>query len=318
MLSNNNLETPGGSATRRRTFRVAVAGAHRGARANLTLKAALCRTSTATEFIYTYIDPSMGRSDATAGAGREIGIATVAVEGRIEDQDADLLAGQDVIILHTDRAGPIVRVLQAMRDGGPNFLAFLILQFHDSKIYTLASTVARGDERTHVSLALLADRIDANTVESHNGDVFNGKLGVGLGIEMSCRGHIGQYFTDVFSRLVAGINIERPPIAVSVGGNAMCPVVVVDRPLGFGDPVQLALRACQEDPQLLASGSFVLVEIGPNRSVRFHEVAIVNDGQELVVLKTRTAARSGVVPGPGQGASLLAGLNAAGVLRTTD
>lgn len=273
-----------------RSVRVVIVGAGQPASSNLEVKADVNRASPFVRLATTTIDPRLGWAATHTADLMRAGVEAVWLEARIDDMPPAWLMGFDIIIVHDDRPWQTATLLQRTVDATRNLVSYIHVRFPDGALYSIATSVRKGDTKTHVPAALLAAEIEANAAPGN--DVFNGRNAVNKSAAALVRAHFRTHNRDVLTSMVTNTPLERHPFEVSVSGHDMLPMVIEQRPLGAADPQALAEKAAAENPSILEHGrGFVVAELIPG-GLRFHEVYIKPDGSGVLVVKTRTVLRS--------------------------
>lgn len=262
---------------------VLTAGANRGARLMQPAIAAFNRVSTRFALTPLYVDPVPERAMSLAREGVARGVASRAIEARIEEvlprRDEDTFP----LIVSVDNAAAVASALEAAGDERPVLIYFLVRMPND-ELLGIRGVLQEGDgesrelgARFFRKLAEVTARSGAAAVVGNQGRPEH------LALEPAYRAWFAAHMHANMTKLVARTQPESDPFEVTMDGRKTMSLMLKDSRGGWTDPSELA-RAVVEHPSMpITRGrDFVVGEIGPD-GVRLHVLRVrATDGKPAI------------------------------------
>lgn len=271
------------------THRVWNAGAHRGARGNLSALANLNRESERMAIEVMPVDPIPGRAMAFATEARALGLTATPTEGKIEEVVATSAYQGEPKIFNVDRASTLAVGLAATESAAPPVLFYLILVLPSGRMAGLRGAIAPEETRFRAqaktffdALAKVSERAGSKAIWGAAADPAH------LALEPSMRStFFAEHCKQNLAKFLAGLEIESPALEICFDPSEPIPLHVVERDT-WGDPYAVVEGVAENPDSTIARGQkFVVAEVTP-LGVRLHESARRSFDAKVVVKGTST------------------------------
>jgi hypothetical protein len=267
----------------KRSLRIPIGGAHRGAERGLAAIQDHNSKSTIT-VVPVGIDPMPGRALALQQIAARRGIVAEAIEGRVEDALATKeFEPHAPVVLHLDRASSIAKTLASKAAESRTVLGYLLIVLPSNRMWALRFALEANDllaRKAAVTffqtLGEMTERGSSNSVLGDGADPSH------ILAEDSIRDWFAAHGSANLSKAIAGVEPVSSTFEVTSDGKATRPLFIAITD-AWSDARTLAKQAMTSPSSspLKRGTEFAVAEVVPGRDggIRFHSVRRRRDGR---------------------------------------
>jgi hypothetical protein len=242
------------------------------------------RSSTRFALAPVYVDPVPERAATLAREGASRGIASRALEARIEEVLPTRDHAQSPLIVSVDNAKAIANTLDAIKIEERPALIYFLVRMPNEELLGIRGVLQEGDvlnqrlgARFFRELGEVTARSGAAAVVGNQGRPEH------LALEPAYRAWFADHMQSNMTKIVARTQPENDPFEVTTDGRKTMSMMLKDSGNGWTDPSDLA-RAIVEFPSMavVRGRDFMVGEMGPG-GVRLHVIRMrATDGKPAI------------------------------------
>jgi hypothetical protein len=231
-----------------------------------------------------YVDPVPERAATLAREGMARGIASSALEARIEE----VIPARDrkhwPLIMSVDNAHAIASALEAVDIKERPVLIYLLVRMPNEELLGIRVVLQEGDA-LHQKLGARFFRALGDVTARSGAAAVVGNQGrpEHLALEPAYRAWFAEHMNANMTKIVARTQPESDPFEVTLDGRKTLSMMLRDSGSGWTDPTDLA-RAIVEHPSMpvVRGRDFAVGEVGPD-GVRIHVLRMrATDGKAAI------------------------------------